>query len=273
MTEVTRAAGGVVWKREDGRVEILLVHRPRHHDWSLPKGKAHEGEPDPVTAVREVEEETGLRCRLGGALGTSEYEVEGRPKRVRYWAMRPVDGAFAPSGEVDAVEWVELVRAARMLTYERDAVIVARFARAVEETPLLLVRHATAGKRVEWDGDDRLRPLDERGRRQAALLPEQLTRFDVTRILTSPYVRCVQTVEPLAAARGLEIEERDELAEGESDRASALAQDAHGESCVLCTHGDVLEALLGEQTKKGATTIAHVRGAGVAATDRVPAPA
>ena len=273
MTLTIRAAGGVVWDRRAGRVQILLVHRPRHHDWSLPKGKAQDGESDEANAVREVEEETGFRCRVGVALGTSEYEVEGQPKRVQFWAMRPIGGAFERGAEVDEVQWVDLPEAARMLTWKRDAVIVSRFARLVEETPLLFVRHASAGKRASWDGDDLLRPLDKRGLRAAKLLPARLGRFDVTRIVSSPYVRCVQTVEPLAAARGLEVEERAELAEGAAERAAALARDAYGESCVLCTHGDVLAALFDDATKKGSTTVAHVRDGRFAAVDAVAASA
>jgi phosphohistidine phosphatase SixA len=117
---------------------------------------------------------------------------------------------------------------------------------------VLLVRHARAGKRSKWEGDDRLRPLDEKGFRQAQGLVDVLERYPVDRILSSPYVRCVQTVEPLAQARALRLEEADELAEGEerSDVLRLLGR-VEAECPVLCTHGDIVCELLGEEVKKG----------------------
>jgi 8-oxo-dGTP diphosphatase len=121
---------------------------------------------------------------------------------------------------------------------------------------ILLVRHAMAGKRKQWQGDDRLRPLDERGRAQAANLTTALRSFRIEGIYTSPYVRCRQTVEPLAEALGLEIEERDELAEGAGRSAALALANALGErTAVLCTHGDVVVDLLGEESKKGSTLV------------------
>jgi phosphohistidine phosphatase SixA len=120
---------------------------------------------------------------------------------------------------------------------------------------IVLLRHASAGERDEWDDDDRLRPLDERGHEQARLLVDALSSVRVARVLTSPYVRCVQTVEPLAAARGLAVEQADALAEGAGrDAALALAADA-GADALLCTHGDVVEALLEAGLKKGAAAL------------------
>jgi phosphohistidine phosphatase SixA len=121
---------------------------------------------------------------------------------------------------------------------------------------LLLLRHARAGKREEWPGDDRLRPLDERGRRQAAALVDALSGFALTRILSSPYRRCVQTVEPLASARGLPIEEREELSEECQHAALGFLRSFDGEPVVLCTHGGVDE-LVGNEFgyKKGSTLV------------------
>jgi 8-oxo-(d)GTP phosphatase len=125
--------------------------------------------------------------------------------------------------------------------------------------PLLVVRHARAGKRREWQGDDRLRPLDEKGRRQAAGLPALLARFEIARIASSPYLRCTQTVEPLGEQRGLTIEECDELEEGASlDATLALLREL-GDNAVLCTHGDVLLNLFGEAGQKGSTRVAELR--------------
>ena len=123
-----RAAGGVIVRQgPDGRPEILLVHRPRYDDWTLPKGKAEPGESDEDCAVREVEEETGLACELGEELAASEYEdSSGRPKRVRYFAMLPRDGTTAaPRNEVDAIAWLTREQALERLSYERDVTVVA----------------------------------------------------------------------------------------------------------------------------------------------------
>jgi 8-oxo-dGTP pyrophosphatase MutT (NUDIX family) len=111
-----RAAGGVLV--EEGRV--LLVHRSRYDDWSLPKGKAKDGESYLACALREVEEETGFRCEPLRELGETHYEVPEGPKTVRYWLMRRFEGEFEPNGEVDEIRWLEPAEAAALLTQERD---------------------------------------------------------------------------------------------------------------------------------------------------------
>jgi len=118
VTDEVRAAGGVVAR--DG--EVLLVHRPRYDDWTLPKGKAEDGESDEDCALREVWEETGLRCELEDELPSTHYvDARGRPKRVRWWRMRVVgDDGFTPNEEVDELRWVDGDTAAALLTYERD---------------------------------------------------------------------------------------------------------------------------------------------------------
>jgi 8-oxo-dGTP diphosphatase len=120
--EIVRAAGGLVCRRGDrGRVEIVLVHRPAYDDWSFPKGKLHHGESEPDAALREVEEETGLRCRLTREVGIAAYrDSRGRSKTVRYWEMDPVGGVLAPANEIDDVRWVALGDALGELTYARD---------------------------------------------------------------------------------------------------------------------------------------------------------
>jgi 8-oxo-dGTP diphosphatase len=120
------AAGGVVWRRTSkGVVKVLLVHRQRYDDWSLPKGKLDPGETDEQCAVREVEEETGLRCEAHEELHEVRYvDRKGRPKRVRYWAMVPIDGDFEPNDEVDEVRWVNHEEVAALVTYPRDAEVI-----------------------------------------------------------------------------------------------------------------------------------------------------
>jgi 8-oxo-dGTP diphosphatase len=125
---------------------------------------------------------------------------------------------------------------------------------------LLLVRHAWAGDRADWDGDDGARPLDGAGRRQADALVEALARFPLRRLVSSPTVRCVQSFEPLARARGLEIETRPELAvDADGEAALRLIREA-GDDAAHCTHGEVLEQLLGEPTEKGEVTVAELDG-------------
>lgn len=129
-TAVVEAAGGVVWRRTPaGEVEVLLVHRPRYDDWSVPKGKLGAGEDHARAALREVEEETGLHCTLGEELpSTSYFDRKGRPKRVRYWAMTPAGGVFRPSDEVDQVRWLPVDAAASQLSYPRDRAVLAALA-------------------------------------------------------------------------------------------------------------------------------------------------
>jgi 8-oxo-dGTP diphosphatase len=117
-----RAAGGLV-VREGA---VVLVHRPRYDDWTFPKGKAHDGETDEECAVREVHEETGLRCTLGDELPATEYvDSRGRPKRVRWWRMQPVaDDGFSPNDEVDELRWSTPEEAAALLSYERDLALL-----------------------------------------------------------------------------------------------------------------------------------------------------
>ena len=136
----------------------------------------------------------------------------------------------------------------------------------------LLVRHATAGHADAWVGDDRMRPLDERGRRQALALVELLSDRPLSRVITSPYLRCVQTMEPLAQARSLPLEYRHELGDdAEPEQALALFHALEGESAALCAHGDLIRALLGEELDKGAVAVVEVNG--LVIRERLAAPA
>jgi 8-oxo-dGTP pyrophosphatase MutT (NUDIX family) len=121
-----KAAGGVVWRRGPGGVEVAVIHRPRYDDWSLPKGKLDPGESWEDAALREVEEEIGLRCTLGRELSPVAYEDrKGRHKVVRYWLMQPEgDAEFAPNEEVDELRWLVPDAAAGLLTYPHDRELV-----------------------------------------------------------------------------------------------------------------------------------------------------
>jgi 8-oxo-dGTP pyrophosphatase MutT (NUDIX family) len=132
-----RAAGGVVWRTGGtGAVEVLLVHRPKYDDWSLPKGKLDPGETLEECAVREVEEETGLRCVLGREVETTSYtDRHDRPKVVQYWEMTVSAGEFSPTDEVDEIRWLPVAEAARLLSYPRDRPVLETFAALAEHRP------------------------------------------------------------------------------------------------------------------------------------------
>lgn len=254
------AAGGVVWRARDGdqqppRIEVAIVHRPRYDDWSIPKGKLSPGESVHEAALREVFEETGYRVRLGRPLGEVHYmkATTGgeRPKVVYYWAMRADGGLFTPNAEVDGLRWLSVDDARAMVTRSSDADILARFNDGpVFTTTILLTRHASAGSRSKWKGDDVVRPLDEAGVEQAEQLVRILSRYGVRRIVSADFVRCLQTVEPLAEAIGVTIEHEPLLSElgypGHEEEMVALIHsigDEHG-AVVLCSQGDVIPDLL-----------------------------
>ena len=262
-----RAAGGAVLRAGPGRqLEVLLVHRPGHRDWTLPKGKVEPGEAEEDCARREVSEETGLECLLGPELGTSRYrDRRGREKGVRYWAMTALDGGFVANDEVDEVRWMSVLAAARQISYPGDRAILEAIEPALGSL-VLLVRHARAGDRDRWTADDRLRPLDERGRRQARAMVAPLAGWAVPRLVSSPYLRCVQTLEPLSAHLGVPIEHDSAVAEGVSaEKARGLIGRLGPGPVVLCTHGDVIEALVGEgqPKKKGSTWLLARREKGI----------
>jgi 8-oxo-dGTP diphosphatase len=136
--EVVQAAGGLVIRRHSGALQLAIVHRPAHEDWSFPKGKLEEGETFDEAARREVEEETGMACRLLRFIGHTEYvDRKGRPKAVAYWVMEATGGSFTPNLEVDELRWVGLEEAGRLLTYPRDRELVAVLGVADQVEPLV----------------------------------------------------------------------------------------------------------------------------------------
>ncbi len=283
MSVEVRAGGGVVRRTGPTGPEIAVVHRPRYDDWTLPKGKVTSGESDEEAAVREVFEETGLRCELGPEVTSISYDDhQGRPKTVRYWLMYPTAGGFAPNDEVDRMRWVSHDQAIAMLSYAHDRGVVRRaFA---FDRPLYLVRHAKAGDREAWTEDDRLRPLSKKGRRQAEDLVAIFEGLEIDRILSSPFDRCVQTVRPLAIALRLPVEETEVLAEGAPlDAVLGLVRELRG-AVVLSSHGDVIPELVlhlaergvelrdGPAWKKGSTWVLEREGGLFTVARYVPPP-
>jgi 8-oxo-dGTP pyrophosphatase MutT (NUDIX family)/phosphohistidine phosphatase SixA len=258
-SRLIRAAGGVAWRPgPDGRPQVLLVHRRKYDDWSLPKGKIEPGEPLPVTAVREVLEEGGARLALGRRLASVRYNVGGRPKRVHYWAARvlSIDSRAIPNAEVDQVAWLPADRAVEKVSYRHDHGVLADFAARPPQTfPLILLRHAKALPKGGWKRADADRPLDDSGRYAAKALADLLTCFSPSfQLITSPAVRCAETLRPLSELTGDPVREEPTLyvhhepAAGEADPGTvnaALIRAAieSGKPTIVCAHRENMTAL------------------------------
>jgi len=257
VPRLIRAAGGVVLRpTKKGPLKILVTHRPRYDDWSLPKGKAEPKETPEQTAVREVLEETGYHCRIIAPLGKTRYEVEGGTKEVAWFAMRPLPDSqsFRANFEVDEIKWLTRQRAAALLDYERDRELVTEtdLGKLARTGTLFLVRHSPAGDRSRWKDNDLKRPLTKSGVRQAAAIAESLAPRGIERILSSPYDRCTLTMEPLSQLIGAPIEVAPTLGEESvSDAAWELVQSLIGYNSVLCSHGDVIPAIIERLMKAG----------------------
>ena len=213
-------------------LEVCIVHRPKYDDWSWPKGKLELNETHRHAAVREVSEETGVPVALGPFLGEIEYPLAEEGKKTRrskdrtvdtkhilFWMARPIDpedavrraDAFGPVhradvGEIDSVMWVSVQRARRMLTHSTDRDILALFVDRVEEGALdgdmlLLVRHGKAAPRKQWTGTDDTRPITPRGASMAYSLDRELACYNPPRLVTSPWLRCQQTIRPNRSPR------------------------------------------------------------------------
>lgn len=259
VSDVIRAAGGVVRRRaSDGGLEVVLVHRPAYDDWSFPKGKLEDGETESDAAVREVEEETRLRCSLGRDLGIVSYvDNRGRSKTVRYWEMGVDDGdGPVADHEVDDARWVHAEEARALLSYSHDRDVLSRALddeRPVATVPMYLVRHVKAEDRPTWREPDELRPISKAGRRQAERLVGAFEGLPLARLLSSPFLRCIQSLEPLADARGIEIEFTRSLSEGQdpNEALGLLVAAATDGPAALSTHGDVMTLLIEDLMDRG----------------------
>lgn len=256
------AAGAVCWReREDGTVEILLVHRTQHRDTSLPKGKVDPGETLPQTAVREIAEETGLTVGLGAPLGVVAYALpNGRPKRVTYWAAAVDDDAiarstFAANDEIERLSWMTLDEARAALSYPHDVDVVDRFGRLhaaghARTFAIIALRHGKAVPADHWDGPDARRPLLPRGVEQAAAVAPGIAAFRPERLYSSPAVRCRTTIAPTAGLTGLDvalkpgISQDDYAADGERVGRIVAKRLRRRRTAVLCSHGPVLPQII-----------------------------
>lgn len=264
MTETAvYAAGGVVWRVVAGKIRMLVIHRTRYRDVTLPKGKVDPGEMLAETAVREVFEETGIRVNLGIPVGVSRYRMPSkRQKVVHYWAAHATDdairaSAFVPNREIAAIEWVAPKKALTYLSYPVDVEIVQNFLTFVDDGvlgtfPIIVLRHAKAVARDKWSKADAVRPLTARGSQQADAIVGPLQAFGARKLISSEALRCVATLEPLAASRKRPIERtkligQDAWEEGRSDARTIVGQRVRARKpAVLCSHGPVLPDILSE---------------------------
>jgi 8-oxo-dGTP diphosphatase len=259
-SRLIKAAGAVAWRPgPGGEPEILLVHRSKYDDWSLPKGKTEPDEPLPVTAAREVLEEGGARLALGRRLASVRYNVGGRPKRVHYWAARvlSVDARAVPNSEVDEVTWLTASQAVDKVSYTHDHGVLDDFAaRPAQTVPLILLRHAKALSKSSWKRADESRPLDDAGRSDAKALADLLACFAPRpRLISSTAVRCTETLGPLSEVTGEQVRAEPSLylhnestLAGAADSAgglTALVREviAAGEPTVICAHRENLPLL------------------------------
>lgn len=261
LPSVVLAAGAICWREIDGKTQVLLVHREGHGDVSFPKGKVDPGETPPQTAVRELQEETGLSVVLGAPLGTTEYTLPGgREKIVYYWSAEISDeaitaSAFSPNDEISALEWLPMKAARAALSYPRDREVLDRFTARVKAGttrtfPIIALRHGKAVSPGAWDGPDATRPLLHRGIEQAASVAPAIAAWAPRKLISSTATRCLATVEPLSELTGLQV-----------NGTAAISQDAYEDGTakitkvvrkrlekqrpvVLCSHGPVLPQIV-----------------------------
>ena len=281
------SAGAVVL---GGGGTVLLVHRPKYDDWSFPKGKLDRGEHATAAAVREVEEETGVRVRLGVPLDSQRYPVRAGTKLVHYWVGRVVGdddvGRYEPNDEIDEVAWFPLDKARRRLSYQFDVdTLDEALGHARKTRTLVVLRHSQARSRKAWRSDDRERPLLVTGKHQAARLVPVLAAYDVRRLVSSTSTRCVQTLEPYAEASSRKLRTEHLLSEEDASRkhvrrvvgeqlARLDKRPASAGGLVVCTHRPVLpwvfDAIGVEdpELETGEMLVLHLRKGRIAAIER-----
>jgi 8-oxo-dGTP pyrophosphatase MutT (NUDIX family)/phosphohistidine phosphatase SixA len=251
-------AGGAVVTQEDQLrgTEVLVIHRKRYDDWTLPKGKVEVGESVPACAVREVQEETGVTIRLSVPLDSVSYEAGNAGlKKVDYWGGVVLDSVRrAPDAEVDVVSWLPVRAALGRLTYSHDHFLVQQCLAQPPTTPLIILRHAKAMDRKDWSRKDAARPINSRGRRQSAMVVPMLEAYGVTRLVSSTSTRCVATLMPYADQRKITVETHSLLSEeegkenskgvGNLTRKIRTATLQSGAPTAVCVHRPVLPHIL-----------------------------
>ena len=248
-----QAAGAVLWRKSDKlKLEIAIIHRPRYDDWSLPKGKVESGESHISAGYREIQEETGYESTFGPEIGTVVYKLEGAPKEVRYWAAAATVKTGTPNPqEVDEVLWLEPIQAKEKLSNKDDRTIVD-FCRefGADTFPIILLRHAKALKRTDWDGDDGDRPLEHRGQLQAKRLLPIYLPYGISEVHTSDALRCIETIDLMARL----IEKTPIFSADLSEYGNAKDKEApldyvqdlmdRGIPAIVCSHNPIIPKLV-----------------------------
>lgn len=263
------AAGGVVWREtKDSKIELAIIHRPKYDDWTFPKGKLDSGEELISGAYREILEETGLDIEFGPFLGAVEYESVEVAKHVSYWAAKALSSSkeFHPNNEADLLEWHEFESARKKLTRDTDKEILEIFIDSpYQATKLIMLRHAKALARDEWQSGDEDRPLDNLGQLQAKRMHAVYQVFGISQIHTSDAVRCYDTVIALTNTLKIEPVITSKLSEytfeknkdKSLDYALELAEISRstGETILLCSHNPVLPRMLERVAKKSSVEL------------------
>jgi 8-oxo-dGTP pyrophosphatase MutT (NUDIX family)/phosphohistidine phosphatase SixA len=253
MSAVLQASGVVLLRPGPMGTELLVIHRPREGDWSLPKGMRHRNEHPVVTAVRECAEETGYQVTVGAPLSPVAYEAFGRPKTVDYWVAQVAsEGERTDRDEVDELKWATPAEARTMMAHPEDIVPIIDQALARPVTsPLVILRHAHAIKRGNFgDGPDAQRPLSRKGRTQARSLVAVLSAFGIDQIVSSDAERCYQTVRRYAKRTSREVIRDHSVSEEGFEHESALTvrriEGLAGDpaATVLCSHRPVLPTIM-----------------------------
>ena len=240
-----------MWRFHRSQLQVVLVHRPRYNDWSLPKGKVEPGEHSLLAALREVAEETGATAVAGRRLSAVCYPTATGDKRVSFWAMRYMRGDHQPSREVDMIRWMGVDEALRRLTYPVERAVVQEFAQLPPDlATVVLVRHAKAGRRADYPGDDRLRPLDKIGRKQARDAAPVLAAFGPNELLAADRTRCEQTLAPLATLLDLPVRSAPAMSDEAclDDPAAAVQQiltlARAWNTLVICSQGKAIPTIM-----------------------------
>lgn len=259
MSSPILAAGAVLWRKsEKKKIEVLIIHRPKYDDWTFPKGKAEIGEPLIACAYREVLEETNIETAFGPYLGEVEYLTNDGNKKVSFWSAKVVkEKDFKPNTEVDQLKWIEVTKVKELLTLDTDKKILEQFLQIEPDTkPFILLRHAKAVTRDEWQGEDDDRPLDSYGQNQAKRLLAMYQVFNLEQIHSSDAVRCYDTVVAIAKGLNIKLEVTGKLSESifkkDKEKAFDYAKDLIklNESVLLCSHNPILPKMLNKLTKK-----------------------
>jgi len=293
MSKTIIAAGAVVWRKNNSsEIEIAVIHRPKYDDWSLPKGKVDPGEAIIAGAHREVLEESNLDTQFGPYLGDVEYQTIEGAKRVHFWSAQVVTShPFSVNSEVDKLEWHNLKSAKKVLTQESDKDILGKFAKLDLDTkPFILLRHAKAVSRQEWQGDDDDRPLDSLGSYQADRLIPIYSAFKIDEIHSSDALRCYDTVTKLARKLEIKFEVSNKLGESAYKKDKEKAVDYCKDlikldmSILICSHNPILPKILSKLTKKAEVVtddeklqpadswVIHRNGKKIVQVDRLAAP-